>query len=124
MLLELLSGQPYLKLDVSAYNKNLSLEQWIGRFMSKNELGRVIDPNLHGKYVEEEAKQLVRLALLCADGDPSVRPKMSEVVMTIESQMLGQDPSSRSSWSGSEYDSTPYCSFPPSPSPSLSMEIC
>ncbi|XP_030463610.1 BRASSINOSTEROID INSENSITIVE 1-associated receptor kinase 1-like [Syzygium oleosum] len=122
MLLELISGQPYLKLDVSAYNKNLSLEQWIGRFMGKNELGRVIDPNLHGKYVEKEAEQLVRLALLCADSDPSVRPEMSEVVAMIESQMLGRDHSSRSNWSGSEYDSTPYYSLPPSPS--LSLEIC
>lgn len=122
MLLELISGQPYLKLDVSAYNKNLSLEQWVDRFMNKNELGRVVDPNLHGNYVEKEAEQLVRLALLCADGDPSVQPEMSVVVTMIESQMLGQDPSIRSNWSGSEHDSTPYCSCPPSPSPSL--EIC
>ncbi|XP_056171300.1 BRASSINOSTEROID INSENSITIVE 1-associated receptor kinase 1-like [Syzygium oleosum] len=122
MLLELISGQSILKLDVLAYNENLSLEEWIGGFMNKNELERVIDPNLQGNYAEEEAEQLVRLALLCADGNPSVRPKMSKVVTMIKSQMNRQDPSSRINWSGTEYDSTPYYSFPPSPS--LSLETC
>ncbi|KAI6673727.1 hypothetical protein NL676_001633 [Syzygium grande] len=94
-------GRPIIELHVLAYKEILSLEEWLGDFINKNELGRVIDPNLQGNYVEEEAEQLVRLALLCADGDPSVRPKMSEVVTMIENQRLGQDPSSRSNWSGS-----------------------
>ncbi|XP_048138553.1 BRASSINOSTEROID INSENSITIVE 1-associated receptor kinase 1-like [Rhodamnia argentea] len=116
VLLELISGQPSAKLEALAYDENLSLEEWIGGFMNKNELERLIDPNLQGNYVEEEAEQLLRLALLCADGDPSVRLEMSEVVQMLESQLLGQDPSSRSSWSQSECDSTPYYSIPPSPS--------
>ncbi|KAF8006981.1 hypothetical protein BT93_K1088 [Corymbia citriodora subsp. variegata] len=111
MPLELISGQSPFTLDMLEHDENLSLEEWIGGFMSKNE----------GKYMEE-AEQLVRLAMLCSDGDPSVRPKMSEVVSMIESQMLGQDPNRRRNWSGSEHDSTPYYSFPPSPS--LPMEIC
>ncbi|KAF7849497.1 hypothetical protein BT93_L0720 [Corymbia citriodora subsp. variegata] len=121
LLLVLILGQPFFELNMLASDKNLSLKERIGNLISKNELGRVIDPNLQGNYVEEEAWQLVRLALLCADDNPSVRPKMSEVVKMIENPMLGQDPSRRSNWSGSEYDSTPYYSFPPSPS--LSMEI-
>ncbi|XP_010040806.1 BRASSINOSTEROID INSENSITIVE 1-associated receptor kinase 1 [Eucalyptus grandis] len=73
-----------------------------------------------GNYVEEEAERLVRLALLCAHKDPSVRPEMSEVVEILESQFLQRDSSTRSSWSPSECESTtPYYSLPHSPSPPL-----
>ncbi|KAI6673729.1 hypothetical protein NL676_001635 [Syzygium grande] len=81
-----------------------------------NQLGRVIDRNLQGNYVEEEAEQQVGLALLCAYEDPPARPEMSEVLRMLESQLLQRDPSTRSSWSQSDWDSTPYYSFPP-PSP-------
>lgn len=118
MLLELMSGTGISKLNLLAHHENLSLEEWIGDLKNKNELGRVIDPNLQGNYVEEEAERLVGFALLCSHEDPSIRPEMSEVVRMLESQFLQRDPSARSSWSQSEGDSTPYYSFPPSPSPS------
>ncbi|KAK3405439.1 hypothetical protein EUGRSUZ_K01595 [Eucalyptus grandis] len=117
MLLELMSGTRISKLHSLAYDEDLSLEEWIGDLKNKNELGRVIDPNLQGNYVEEEAERLVGFALLCSHADPSIRPEMSEVVRMLESQFLQRDPSTRSSWSQSEGDSTPYYSFPPSPSP-------
>ncbi|KAL3715737.1 hypothetical protein ACJRO7_007476 [Eucalyptus globulus] len=107
LLLELISGKPPAKLDALAYDENLSLEEWIGEFMNKNELGRLFDPNLQGNYVEEEeAEKVVRLALLCAHKDPSVRPEMSEVVEILESQFLQRDSSTRSSLSLSECEST------------------
>ncbi|KAI6673739.1 hypothetical protein NL676_001645 [Syzygium grande] len=119
MLLELISGKKIFELDELGYDVlmcdgDISLEEGIGDAM--NELGREIDPNLQGNYVEEEAARLLRLALLCSHEDPSIRPEMSEVVRMLESQFLQRDPSSRSSWSQSEGDSTPYYSFPPSPS--------
>ncbi|XP_030457948.1 BRASSINOSTEROID INSENSITIVE 1-associated receptor kinase 1-like [Syzygium oleosum] len=119
MLLELISGQP-IEPDGLADNENLTFDPLIGDFMYNDELERVIDPNLQGNYVEEEAKGLLQLASLCSDEDPSTRPEMSEVVRMLESQFLQRDPSTRSSWSQSECDSTPYYSFPPSPSPSPS----
>ncbi|KAI3421554.1 Protein kinase domain-containing protein [Psidium guajava] len=114
MLLELISGQPIWILSKLAGDGNPNLDKWIGDFLSKNELERVIDPNLQGNYVEEEVEQLVRLALSCSRWAASARPEMSEVVRMLESQCLRGDPSSGSSWS---QDSTPYYSFPPSPSP-------
>ncbi|XP_039161110.1 LRR receptor kinase BAK1-like [Eucalyptus grandis] len=119
MLLELMSGTGISELHRLAYDENLSLEEWISDLNNKNELGRVIDPNLQENYMEEEAERLVGFALLCSHGDPSIRPEMSEVVRMLESQFLQRDPSTstRSSWSQSEGDSTPYYSFPPSPSP-------
>ncbi|KAK2632474.1 hypothetical protein EUGRSUZ_L01511 [Eucalyptus grandis] len=81
MLLELISGQPIFYVFPEVHNgEALWLEDW-------------------GNYVEEEAERLVRLALLCAHKDPSVRPEMSEVVEILESQFLQRDSSTRSSWS-------------------------
>ncbi|XP_039160455.1 BRASSINOSTEROID INSENSITIVE 1-associated receptor kinase 1-like [Eucalyptus grandis] len=117
MLLELMSGTKISELISLSY-EHLSLEDWIGDLMNKNELGRVIDPNLQGNYREEEAERLALLALLCSHKNPSIRPEMTKVVRMLESQVLQRDPSTRSSWSQSDGDSTPYYSFPPSPSPS------
>ncbi|KAL3715742.1 hypothetical protein ACJRO7_007481 [Eucalyptus globulus] len=117
MLLELMSGTKISELISLSY-EHLSLEDWIGDLMNKNELGRVIDPNLQGNYWEEEAERLTVLALLCSHKNPSIRPEMTKVVRWLESQALQRDPSTRSSWSQSEGDSTPYYSFPHSPSPS------
>ncbi|KAL3715743.1 hypothetical protein ACJRO7_007482 [Eucalyptus globulus] len=114
-------GKPPAKLDAFVYDENLGLKEWIGEFMNKNELGRLIDPNLQGNYVEEEAEQVVRLALLSADGNPSVRLEMSEVVRMLESQLFGQHHCSRSSWSRSECDSTRYYSCPASPSLEMAL---
>ncbi|XP_030525850.1 BRASSINOSTEROID INSENSITIVE 1-associated receptor kinase 1-like [Rhodamnia argentea] len=114
MLLELISGRPF-------FHFSGLRNDWISRCMNENMLKRVVDPTLQGNYLPEEAERLVRLALLCADDDPSVRPKMSEVILLLENRLHGPDHSSRSSWSQSECDSTPYYSFPPSPS--LEMAI-
>ncbi|KAI6673746.1 hypothetical protein NL676_001652 [Syzygium grande] len=119
MLLELISGQYLIRFFPDG--EVLLLEDSVRKHMNEGQLGRVIDPNLQGNYVEEEAERLVRLALLCAHEDASVRPEMSEVVQMLESQYFRRYPSTRSSWSLSERDSTPYYSFPPSPSSPLGI---
>ncbi|KAI6673735.1 hypothetical protein NL676_001641 [Syzygium grande] len=102
MLLELISGQ----LIYSDDGEIFCLDDWTRKQMNEDQLRRVIDPNLQGNYVEEEAEQLVRLALLCAlvrlallcaHEDPSIRPEMSEVVRMLESQFLQRHPSTRTS---------------------------
>ncbi|XP_010041999.2 BRASSINOSTEROID INSENSITIVE 1-associated receptor kinase 1-like [Eucalyptus grandis] len=118
MLLELISGQLINNFLTEVIGGEAFLpEDGVRKLMNKDQLGRVMDPNLQGNYAEEQAEQLLRLPLLCSHEDPSVRPEMSEVVRMLESQFLQRDPSTRSSWSQSECDSTPYHSFPPSPSP-------
>ncbi|KAI6673750.1 hypothetical protein NL676_001656 [Syzygium grande] len=117
-LLMLVSGQATGNLFPLAFGEHIVPEERMDRCIIKNKLKMLIDPELRGNYVEEEAVGLVQLAWLCTHINPSVRPEMSQVVRMLESQLLGQDPSasSRSSWSPSEHDSTPYYSFPPSPS--------
>ncbi|KAF8006976.1 hypothetical protein BT93_K1083 [Corymbia citriodora subsp. variegata] len=115
-LLQLVSGQATWNLFPLAFDKHIILEELTDGGIIMNELKMLIDPELQGNYPEEEAEGLVRLALLCTHDNPSVRPEMSQVIRMLESQLLRQDPSSRSSRSLSEHDSTPYYSFPPSPS--------
>jgi len=40
----------------------------------------LVDPDLKNNYVEAEVEQLIQVALLCTQGSPMDRPKMSEVV--------------------------------------------
>ncbi|KAF8027296.1 hypothetical protein BT93_E0259 [Corymbia citriodora subsp. variegata] len=115
-LLQLVSGQATWNFFPLAFDKHIILEELMDGGIIMNELKMLIDPELQGNYPEEEAEGLVRLALLCTHDNPSVRPEMSQVIRMLESQLLRQDPSSRSSQSLSEHDSTPYYSFPPSPS--------
>ncbi|KAL3715738.1 hypothetical protein ACJRO7_007477 [Eucalyptus globulus] len=118
MLLELISGQPISNFPTEVVDAKAFLPEDCDRkLMNEDQLGRVIDPNLQGNYVEEEAERLLQLASLCSHGDPSIRPEMSDVVRTLESQFLQRDSSTRSSRNYSESDSTPYYSFPPSPFP-------
>ncbi|KAF8006980.1 hypothetical protein BT93_K1087 [Corymbia citriodora subsp. variegata] len=114
MLLELISGRPF------SYFFRLQNDR-IRRCKKENALESMVDPTLQGNYPAEEAERLIRLAWSCADDNPSVRPKMSEVVMMLENRLYGPDPGSRSSWSQSECDSTPYYSFPPSPSLEMAL---
>ncbi|KAF8006963.1 hypothetical protein BT93_K1076 [Corymbia citriodora subsp. variegata] len=114
MLLELILGQQIYKFLAELHNgKAFCPDDWVRNLIIEKQLGRVIDPKLQGNYLEDEAEQLVRLALLCTHEDPSVRPEMSEVVRILESEFLQRDPSTKSSWSRSECDSTPCYSFPP-----------
>ncbi|KAK2631816.1 hypothetical protein EUGRSUZ_L02404 [Eucalyptus grandis] len=115
------TGKCTLKADVYLYG-NMLLELISGQRIFFERVGRVVDPTLQGNYPAEEAEQLIRLALLCTDDDSSVRPKMSEVVMMLENRLHELDPSSRSSWCRSEGDSTPYYSFPPSPSLEMALK--
>ncbi|XP_056171521.1 BRASSINOSTEROID INSENSITIVE 1-associated receptor kinase 1-like [Syzygium oleosum] len=120
-LLHLICGQKSKEFGLLE-DENLSLEKWINRMMSENKFERVIDPNLWGNYVEEEAKQLVRLALLCTDTNPSVQPHLSQVVRMLGNELLvqEQDPSGWHSRSRSS-DSTTYYSFPSSPSSEIAL---
>ncbi|XP_030526025.1 BRASSINOSTEROID INSENSITIVE 1-associated receptor kinase 1-like [Rhodamnia argentea] len=90
LLLDLFSGRPYLDLDRRRNG-------WVSTCMNENALGRVVDPHLQGNYPAEEAERLVRLALSCAEDNPSVRPEMSQVVRMLELQSHREDPGIRSS---------------------------
>lgn len=50
----------------------------------------LVDADLHGNYNDEEVEQLIQVALLCTQGSPVERPKMSEVVRMLEGDGLAE----------------------------------
>lgn len=53
-------------------------------------LETLVDPDLAGKYPDDEVEQLIQVALLCTQGTPTERPKMSEVVRMLEGDGLAE----------------------------------
>jgi len=50
----------------------------------------LVDPDLQNIYVEAEVESLIQVALLCTQGSPGERPKMSEVVRMLEGDGLAE----------------------------------
>lgn len=50
----------------------------------------LVDPDLRSKYEESEVESLIQVALLCTQGSPVERPKMSEVVRMLEGDGLAE----------------------------------
>lgn len=53
-------------------------------------LETLVDSDLQGNYVDDEVEQLIQVALLCTQGSPGERPKMSEVVRMLEGDGLAE----------------------------------
>lgn len=49
-----------------------------------------MDADLKGNYIDDEVEQLIQVALLCTQGTPLERPKMSEVVRMLEGDGLAE----------------------------------
>lgn len=60
-------------------------------------LMELVDERMNSKVNESEAEKVIKVALLCTNASPSLRPTMSEVVNMLEGQMdipdVSQDPS-------------------------------
>ncbi|KAE8699394.1 Brassinosteroid insensitive 1-associated receptor kinase 1 isoform 2 [Hibiscus syriacus] len=82
LLLELVSGKRPLE-KVSATSKS-PIAEWALPLVSERKLSEVADPRLKGKYVEEELKRVVLIALVCTDNRPEKRPIMLEVVELLK----------------------------------------
>ena len=58
--------------------------------MKEKKLETLVDADLQGNYIDEEVEQLIQVALLCTQGSPMERPKMSEVVRMLEGDGLAE----------------------------------
>ena len=58
--------------------------------LKDKKLETLVDADLQGQYNEEEVEQLIQVALLCTQGSPMERPKMSEVVRMLEGDGLAE----------------------------------
>lgn len=58
--------------------------------MKEKHLEMLVDPDLETNYTESEVEQLIQVALLCSQGSPMERPKMSDVVRMLEGDGLAE----------------------------------
>ncbi|KAL3838680.1 hypothetical protein ACJIZ3_023271 [Penstemon smallii] len=90
MLLELITAQRAFDLARLANDDDVMLLDWVKGLLTEKKWGTFVDPDLRGNYIDEVVEQLVQLALLCTQGSPTDRPKMSEVVMMLEGDELAE----------------------------------
>ncbi|XP_052301369.1 probable LRR receptor-like serine/threonine-protein kinase At1g29720 [Populus trichocarpa] len=68
-------------------NENVCLLDWVNHRQSvSGNLMEIVDPKLQSEFNKEEAERMIKLALLCTNASPSLRPAMSEVVSMLEGQ--------------------------------------
>ncbi|KAF7130674.1 hypothetical protein RHSIM_Rhsim10G0151700 [Rhododendron simsii] len=67
---------------------------WLARrvkgLLKEKKLEMLVDPDLQTNYVDAEVEQLIQVALLCTQGSPMDRPKMSDVVRMLEGDGLAE----------------------------------
>ncbi|KAF7842615.1 BRASSINOSTEROID INSENSITIVE 1-associated receptor kinase 1 [Senna tora] len=90
MLLELITGQRAFDLARLANDDDVMLLDWVKGLLKDKRLETLVDADLQGNYNEEEVEQLIQVALLCTQGTPLERPRMSEVVRMLEGDGLAE----------------------------------
>ncbi|KAL9272635.1 LRR receptor kinase BAK1-like protein [Drosera capensis] len=89
MLLELITGQRGLLISLDLRMMMMSC-CWIGLKVLLKEQKLLVDPDLQSNYIEAEVTQLIKVALLCTQGSPNERPKMSDVVRMLVGDGLAE----------------------------------
>lgn len=83
MLLELLSGR--CAVDKTKVGVEQNLVDWAKPYLGdKRKLFRIMDTKLGGQYPQKGAYMAAHLALQCLSTEAKVRPRMSEVLATLE----------------------------------------
>ncbi|ONK66227.1 uncharacterized protein A4U43_C06F5540 [Asparagus officinalis] len=87
LLLELITGQKAVDFGRIANQKGVMLD-WVKKLHQENKLNTMVDKGLKNNYDRIEMEEMVQVALLCTQYNPSHRPKMSEVVRVLEGDGL------------------------------------
>ncbi|CAI9783780.1 unnamed protein product [Fraxinus pennsylvanica] len=69
----------------------ICLLDWASHLQESKNIDELVDPMLGFRVNKEEVGRMVKIALLCTNITPSVRPTMSEVVQMLEGQMAIPD---------------------------------
>ncbi|GKV52500.1 hypothetical protein SLEP1_g59076 [Rubroshorea leprosula] len=79
-LLEL-AGEPN---DIGACEKYACLLDWACQLLENGNLLELVDDKLGTEFNKAEAERMIRVALLCTNALPALRPIMSETVGMVE----------------------------------------
>ncbi|KAK7319400.1 hypothetical protein RJT34_04121 [Clitoria ternatea] len=90
MLLELITGQRAFDLARLANDDDVMLLDWVKGLLKDKRLETLVDADLEGNYDVEEVEEVIQVALLCTQGSPVERPKMSEVVRMLDGDGLAE----------------------------------
>ncbi|PIN18986.1 Serine/threonine protein kinase [Handroanthus impetiginosus] len=105
LLLELITGQKAVDFGRGANQKGVILD-WVKKLHQEGKLNLMVDKDLKNDYDRMELEEMVQVALLCTQFNPSHRPKMSEVLRMLEGDGLAEK------WEQSQNIETPrYRSF-------------
>ncbi|KAF3792430.1 putative tyrosine-protein kinase [Nymphaea thermarum] len=80
LALEVISGRP--NADNTLDPKEIYLLEWAWHLHEHDSHLKLVDPTLT-EYDEEEALRVIRVALLCTQASPSLRPRMSRVIAML-----------------------------------------
>lgn len=83
LLLELITGQKTVDAGKGQAQKGMVLE-WVKALSEEKKLDMLVDRDLKRCYNADELEKTVELALRCTQANPSLRPKMSEVLKVLE----------------------------------------
>lgn len=100
LLLELMTGQKALDFGRGAKQKGVMLD-WVKKLHQDRKLDQLVDKDLRNNFDRIELEEMVQVALLCTQFNPSNRPKMSEVLRMLEGDGLAEK------WEASQKVETP-----------------
>ncbi|KAL7261140.1 hypothetical protein ACSBR1_006729 [Camellia fascicularis] len=100
LLLELITGQKALDFGRVANQKGVMLD-WVRKLHQEGKLNLLVDKDLKGNFDRVELEEMVQVALICTQFNPSHRPKMSEVLRMLEGDGLAEK------WEASQNVETP-----------------
>ncbi|XP_068302526.1 PTI1-like tyrosine-protein kinase At3g15890 [Pyrus communis] len=84
LLLELASGKK--PIEKVGQGMKRTVTDWALPLACERKFDEIADPKLNGKYLEDELKRVVFVALLCAHSRPERRPTMLEVVDLLKGE--------------------------------------
>ncbi|PON95782.1 Mitogen-activated protein kinase kinase kinase [Trema orientale] len=87
--LEIVSGKS--NTNYRPQNQCVCLLDYAIVLQKKGDILEIMDPKLGSKFNKEEAEKIIKVALLCTNASPVLRPTMSEVISMLEGQTTVQE---------------------------------
>ncbi|KAJ7561872.1 hypothetical protein O6H91_03G045000 [Diphasiastrum complanatum] len=81
LLLEIISGRKNQEIQLQI--ETLYIVDWAFQLCKEGRPLELVDPRLEGDYPENQARNLIIIAMSCVQRDPSLRPRMSNVVAML-----------------------------------------
>jgi serine/threonine protein kinase len=82
VVLEIIGGRKNVDFKVSS--AKLYFHVWVYDQVAANDLSEIVDKHLGGDVDPEQVMMLAKLALVCVQEDPALRPTMSKAVQILE----------------------------------------